>query len=115
MSDIDINEETVEEHEELSPLDLLNALVEENKDDIDFIVKATKIKEALIAKGTAPNNEAEVQLAAAKEETARIKKLAYDTFMGITLPDDNENIEIVEEKSTPKVEDLIKEIGGNKK
>lgn len=97
-------DEVIEEKEqdsELSPIEWLTALVEENKDDVDFIVNAQNTLSLL----NSTKNEDVSELETLKEENTRLKKKFYESFMGGVVAK-GEEIEVIEEEEKPKTPPL---------
>ena len=88
--------ETVEETAKVEtndPISFITKLVEQNKDDEDFIVSANQVIEGL--KGSKAK-ELELENEKLKQDLTKSKKRFYDTFMGKVSSTEEENI--IEEK-----------------
>ena len=106
-----LKDEVIEEERqdsELTPIEWLTELVEQNKEDVDFIVNAQNTLSLL-------NNTKEVdvsELETLKEENTRLKKKFYDSFMG-GVSTKGEEIEVIEEEEKPKtppLDELLKSL-----
>lgn len=90
-----------EQDSELTPVEWLTALVEQNKDDVDFIVNAQNTLTIL----NSTKREDVSELETLKEENTRLKKKFYESFMGgVTAK--GEEIEVIEEEEKPKTPPL---------
>lgn len=81
-----------------------DSLVEENKENVEFLTFATEIKKKLVTKPEVNNDELEKEKAKLQKDRQRL----YDTFMSLGVTD-VEHIEVdeVEETTTLPLNDLI--------
>lgn len=94
--------EEVGQDTEVTPIEWLTALVEQNKEDVDFIVNAQKTLSLL----NNTNKEVDVsELDTLKEENTRLKKKFYESFMG-GVSAKGEELEVIEEEEKPKTPPL---------
>lgn len=98
MAEKEKDETAVEETEQtpIDPISFMTKLVEQNKEDEDFIVNASQVVEGL--KGTKAK-ELEIENERLKAELTKSKKRFYDTFMGkVSTEQEHEIVEEQEEK-----------------
>ncbi len=100
------NEELEEQSTELDPLEWLNQLVEQNKDDEDFIVQAHKLRTMV---GRDKITELETENKSLRNELQASKEKFYNTFMGIKPPKEIK-VEEVEEQPSLSVDDIIQSL-----
>ena len=103
---LDGNEELKKDQDnELSPIEWIDSLVEQNQDDVDFIVKAQKVKDLINGVDTSEMTDLQNKVSSLEKDkielenqNAGLKKKFYDTFMGIneTPKDDNFEEKIIE-------------------
>lgn len=106
-------EKIKDEEQPVDPLEWLNHLVEQNQDDVDFIVNAQNLRNlATREDNTNEINTLKEQLDNERKEKALLKKKYYDTFMGTDINEDEVEVIEKEEKTPLTLTDIENKIKG---
>lgn len=117
---LDGNEELKKDQDnELSPIEWIDSIVEQNQDDVDFIVKAQKVKDLINGVDTSEMTDLQNKVSSLEKDkielenqNAGLKKKFYDTFMGINETPKDDNFEEIKKEESPltlnDIESMIK-------
>lgn len=117
---LDGNEELKKDQDnELSPIEWIDSLVEQNQDDVDFIVKAQKVKDLINGVDTSEMTDLQNKVSSLEKDKIELenqnvglKKKFYDTFMGINETPKDDNFEKIKKEESPltlnDIENMIK-------
>lgn len=108
--DKDLDKKQEDQGKDLTAIEFITKLVEDNKDDEDFIINANKVVEELKGNKTDDLTKENERLRA---DLSKSKKKFFDTFMGNVQGDDIDNkVEEDEEKKENilKLDDILSDL-----